>query len=145
MVGERHTPLQSEPTHKRQTLVELIRFIIVGTLAAGVHQGGAWALHAFADITPYWANLSGFLAALIASYLGHFYWTFQKTSGHERHLPRFLVIAWTGYCLSNVSIFVIADLIRWPFEIALAFNTVLLPVSSWLLNRFWAFKVHPSS
>lgn len=129
----------------RSTLLELIRFALVGGFATFVHQGVAWGLHALADLTPYWANLSGFLAALIASYLGHFYWTFQKTSGHERHLPRFMVIAWTGYFLSNVSIFVIVDLIGWPFELALAINTVLLPVSSWLLNRFWAFKAQSPS
>lgn len=121
-------------------LREALRFATVGAGATLVHLVVAWLANRGVGFEPFTANACGFLAAFALSYLGHFYWTFGRQAGHSRHLPRFVVVALVGYALTNVVVWAIAIRAGLPFEAALAVILVVVPASTWLLARIWAFR-----
>lgn len=127
----------------KQLLGEMVRFGLVGLGATAVHLGVAWIAYRLAGVPPYWANGIAFSIAFGVSYLGHSSWTFGRRGAHARSLPRFLIIALIGYALSNVLIWLIVTELGRPFEIALLGILFVVPASTWLMARFWAFR-HPS-
>ncbi len=124
----------------KDLLREALRFASVGAGATIVHLAVAWIANRLGGIPPYTANFCGFLAAFSLSYLGHFYWTFSKLSGHAHHLPRFIVVALFGYALTNVIVWAVDDRGGYPFEAALGVILFAVPTATWLLSRLWAFR-----
>lgn len=108
-------------------------------MATAVHLVVAWVAHHLGGFAPLWANAAGFAIAFLASYLGHFYWTFKSTAGHAASLPRFLVVAAAGFALSNL---VTWGTIRagYSFDIALVSILFTVPPTTWVLSRLWAFR-----
>lgn len=119
---------------------EILRFGSVGAGATLVHLAGAWLANRGLGFQPFLANACGFAVAFTLSYLGHFYWTFGRQAGHARHLPRFIVVAGVGYALTNLVVWLVTMRGGYPFEAALAVILVVVPTSTWLLARIWAFR-----
>lgn len=102
------------------------------------------AIEAFA-IRPMLANLVAFAVALAVSFLGHFHWTFRpegpvpprRQSGAA--LARFLVVAMIGFALNSAVIYVVVDLLRWPYQVALALMVSFVPAVVFGLSKLWAF------
>ncbi|MEM9138355.1 MAG: GtrA family protein [Pseudomonadota bacterium] len=116
------------------------RFGVVGIAATLIHLGGAWSANRWLDLSEYMANSAGFALAFAVSYLGHFYWTFQAQSRHRQSLGRFLAVALTGFALSNLIVWAVVAQAGQPFEAALAVILLIVPGSSWLVSRLWAFR-----
>ena len=121
-------------------LREVVRFGTVGAGATLVHLIVAWIANRLGGIPPFTANGCGFVAAFSLSYLGHFYWTFSRQSGHARHLPRFIVVALFGYALTNLIVWLVTSNGGYPFEASLGAILVAVPASTWVLSRIWAFR-----
>ena len=115
------------------------RFGVVGLIATLVHLAVAWVANQWFGFGEYMANGTGFAIAFVFSYLGHFYWTFQKQSDHQRSLARFLVVAGCGYALSNLVVWIVVQRLGQPFEVALLGILLVVPVSTWVISRLWAF------
>lgn len=124
----------------KDLLREALRFASVGAGATLVHLGVAWIANRLLHVPPYGANACGFVAAFSLSYLGHFYWTFARQSGHAHHLPRFVIVALCGYALTNVIVWAVTDRGGYAFEVSLAVILVAVPASTWVLSRLWAFR-----
>lgn len=124
----------------RALLGQIFRFGLVGLAGTGVHLAVAWAANRLGGVPPYGANLAGFIAAFAWSYLGHFYWTFARRSGHRRHLSRFVIVALSGYALTNLVIWVVVTRMGHTFEWALAVILVAVPAFTWAVSRVWAFR-----
>lgn len=120
-------------------LGQLARFGLVGIAATLTHTGVAWVVH-HAGVAAFPANAVGFAVAFGVSYLGHFYWTFGQRAGHRARLPRFLVVSGTGFALSNVIVWAVVVQMGAPFETALALMLVMVPATTWMLSRLWAFR-----
>lgn len=125
---------------KQDILGQLVRFGLVGLGGTLIHLAVAWMANRWGGIAPYTANFAGFAAAFTWSYLGHFYWTFGRRSAHGRHLSRFLVVALAGYGLTNLVIWIVVTRLGHPFEAALGVILIVVPTSTWLLSRIWAFR-----
>lgn len=118
---------------------QLSRFAGVGAIATAVHvlvamlaaEGFGWA--------PQIANFAGFAAAVTVSYLGHGRFTFGTRLEHRTHAPRFLISAGLGLGLSGLITQVIAVWFAAPFALAMAVVAVAVPMSSFLLFKFWVF------
>ena len=116
-----------------------LRFGLVGLSATLVHLTVAWIANQWAGFGAYTANGIGFLMAFAFSYLGHFYWTFARQSQHQRSLARFLVVAGFGYAITNVIVWLVTDILGRPFEWALLGILLVVPPTTWLISRLWAF------
>ena len=129
----------SGPAQDTALLRQITRFGLVGIAATVTHLAVAWAANQF-GAAPYTANAIGFAAAFGLSYAGHFFWTFERRTGHRHHLPKFLVISVGCYLVSNLMVWLITDLSALRFEIALAAILLTVPPTSLVLNRVWAFR-----
>lgn len=116
------------------------RFGVVGIIATLVHLAVAWMAARLFGAPPFLANAAGFAAAFACSYLGHFYWTFGQRAGHVARLPRFLIVSGTGFAMTNLVVWLVVKVAEQPFEVALAGILFVVPLTTWLLSRHWAFR-----
>ncbi len=121
-------------------LREAVRFASVGLGATLVHLLAAFVANRVFGLSPFLANAIGFGTAFALSYFGHFYWTFGHRKGHARHLPRFLIVAGCGYLTSNVIVWIVTTRGGLAFEYALAAILVIVPATTWIISRLWAFQ-----
>ncbi len=125
---------------------ELLRFGIVGVLATIVHYVVAVAAVELIGLVPVIANLVAFCCAFPVSFVGHLYWTFRgQTDGHSaqdrRHYwGRFFVTALVGLGVSQLVVYVLADLLSVHHRIAFAAAILLAPATVFVLSKFWAFR-----
>ncbi|MFJ5445186.1 GtrA family protein [Methylobacillus methanolivorans] len=116
-------------------------FTLVGAVAALVHYGSAIFFEGCLQISPSNANLFAFLLAFPVSYIGHHTLSFAGSRQLHRHaLPRFLLVACTGFIGNQVLLLSLLQFTRLPFWLALAIVMIIVAVSTYLLSRFWAFK-----
>ena len=124
----------------KELIAQLGRFGAVGIAATLIHLGVAWIAARVFGAAPFAANALGFSVAFACSYLGHFYWTFGQRSGHPVRLPRFIVVSGFGFALTNLIVWVVVSLGGHAFEFALLAILFAVPLSTWVLSRFWAFR-----
>ncbi len=131
---------QTRSALNRFGLERLLRYGVVGGIAALVHAAtAALAYHSF-HIDPTISNLIGYLCGGIISYLGSYYFTFNLKSGHGYALPRFLA-AWILGLVINVGLFKVGlERVQAPFMVNVFVAIVLTPIMQFALLRFWAFR-----
>ncbi|MEL7257610.1 MAG: GtrA family protein [Pseudomonadota bacterium] len=119
---------------------QLSRFAGVGALATLLHVTVALIVAEGLGAAPQLANLTGFLAAVSFSYLGHGYFTFSTKLKHRIHGPRFLSVSVLGLCVSSGSTYVIADMAGLPFWMAMGVVAIAVPFSTFILCKLWVFS-----
>jgi putative flippase GtrA len=120
-------------------VVQLGRFVGVGSLATVVHVGAAFLSNLF-GAPPLAANTIGFLCSVTASYLGNFYWTFSGVAGHRQSLGRFAAMCGFAFAVTTGIAYVVQAFLGWPFAAALLLMIVTVPPMNFLLGRLWVFK-----
>ena len=123
----------------RQTLGEMVRFGVIGIVATFVHVGMVVFLVEVPDLEPVWANVLAFLTALSVSYFGNFHWTFAAEGQHGRRVPRFVCTQTFGFASSQTIMFVVVEVLRMHYGIALTAVLMTVPLVSYLLSRKWVF------
>ena len=111
----------------------------VGLAAVGVHFAVVLALVP-AGVPPLAANVAGFLAAFVASVVGHLGWTL-----HARHrnavvaLRRFTVVSLIGFLLNEANYAaLLADTVL-DYRVALLLILATVGVLTSIAARDWAF------
>lgn len=103
-----------------------------------------FAIEAF-SVRPLIANLIAFVVAFSVSFSGHFHLTFRPETESSRRsassatLARFLIVALTGLALNSLVVYVVTDLLDWPYQVALALMVSAVPVVVFALSKHWAF------
>lgn len=118
--------------------MQLIWFGLVGASAAVVHLGTVWLLVAQLELVPLLANVLGFCAAFVVSFVGHHQRTFASHAAPvSQALPRFFMVALLGFACNEV---LYALLLHLGMEYRFALFLVLVAVAgmTWLLSRYWA-------
>lgn len=123
------------------TFRQLVRFGLVGGVAASVHMGMVVVLVSGLDWPPLWANLVGFSSAFPVSYLGQYTWTFAgHNTAHRQSLARFLATALMGLLLNEVSYGLCLSVMRQHYFISLLFALLIAAAGVYLLARYWVFS-----
>lgn len=129
-----------------QTRLQLLKFIIMGSLAALVHFCVLFIAVRFFDIAPSWANVWAFLTAFVVSFLGHLNVTFKTNNAPSqgavgKRLPKWFATSVAGFVI-NQALFVFG--ISWLgdryYLLVWFIVTAIVTVSSFLLGKLWAFK-----
>lgn len=116
-------------------------FIAVGASAAIIHYIIAVTIEHFSLLTPALANIVGFITAFPVSYVGHSSLSFaQQDANHQQSLPRFLLVAITGFCANQALLVLCLNYTNLPFWFVLGLVMVVIAVSTYVLSRCWAFK-----
>ena len=125
---------------------QLIKFIVMGSLAALVHLAVLYVAVTFLDIAPAWANALAFIVAFVVSFIGHLNVTFKEnhlaqTASVSSRLLKWFMSAVTGFML-NQGLFVLG--LEWLGEsyylLIWFIVTGIVTALSFLLGKLWAFK-----
>lgn len=133
-------------TSVKQTTGQLVKFIVMGSLAALVHLAVLYLAVTFFYITPAWANAIAFIVAFVVSFIGHLNVTFKDN--HLAHkarvssrLTKWFISALSGFIL-NQGLFVLG--LAWLGEsyylLIWFIVTGIVTALSFLLGKLWAFK-----
>lgn len=116
-----------------------LRFGTVGLWATAVYTVAAAVAHGI-GASPSLANALGYAVATTVSFLGHFYWTFGKSTGHARAFLRFLAVSGGGFLLSAAITHTFTAWLGAPFWATLAAIVGVVPPATLLAGRYWAFR-----
>ena len=115
-------------------LFRIGRFSIVGALATVIHLITSISGATFFLLPMQTANL----VAFGFSFLGHYYFTFQSNKMMRDVIPRFLITAISGYAASAGLLFLLNEAALSP-QIKLVLAAMMVPIMSYIINRFWVF------
>jgi putative flippase GtrA len=135
----------TEQKFSLETIYQLMRFGIIGVLAALTHYAIAITLTS-KSIQPAWANLVAFVIAFWVSYFGHRYFSFNAGEvSHQQTLPRFILVAVIGFILNESLLLLMLHFTAVTIAIGLPFIIVLTAMFTFVLSRQFAFDTttHP--
>ena len=128
--------------HVREVLI----FGAVGVAATGTHAAAALIAHNLGGLSALGANLVGYLAAVLVSYLGNAWFTFGKPARYAGQFARFLAVSLLALGMNQLIVYYCTSLLGWPFTLTLGLVVVLVPIFSFLMAKLWAFAgTTPSS
>lgn len=127
-----------------QTIGQLMRFGIIGVLAALTHYAIAITLTSTA-MQPAWANLVAFVIAFWVSYFGHRYFSFDAGDvSHQQTLPRFVLVAVLGFILNESLLLLMLRFTSITIALGLPFIIILTAIFTFVLSRQFAFNTSNS-
>ncbi|MDD7805395.1 MAG: GtrA family protein [Endozoicomonas sp. (ex Botrylloides leachii)] len=120
----------------------LIKFILVGSLAACVHLAILHTLVSYFSLTPLSGNIIAFAIAFFISYTGQSLWTF----GHKQHkhtitLLRFLATQlFCSFALNQGLYALLLHFTGLNYMMASFVVLITVPLVTYTLSKYWAFK-----
>ncbi len=127
------------------SLPRYARFVVVGGTAGATHFLTATAFAALARWPPQWANVVGYVVALLTSYLGQSLWTFSRRQLSLISFARFTATSLGAFAM-NVIMY--GALLRWTqldYRIALLLVLGTVAVASFLGMNHWVFAMRRSN
>ncbi len=119
---------------------EVLRFGIVGITATLTHfvvlTLGVEAI----GMDPVPANGLAFACAVCVTYLGQSFWVFQVKRHSLKQLQKFLVSAVGGFIANLLLMALITQALGLHYYVGFLAVTILVPLGTFLLNKFWVFK-----
>jgi putative flippase GtrA len=118
---------------------EVVAFGVVGATAFLVHFAVV-AVTVPLGVAPLLANVFGFLAAFVVSFIGHVRWSFPAEGRPVAPaLRRFAVVAISGFVLNESAYAVLLRTTSLDYRVALFIVLVAVAGITWLAGRYWAF------
>ncbi len=134
----------TKPQSLIQTIGQLMRFGVIGVLAALTHYAIAITL-THKSMLPAWANLIAFVIAFWVSYFGHRYFSFDAGDvSHQQTLPRFILVAVLGFILNESLLLLMLHFTSITIALGLPFIIILTAVFTFILSRQFAFDTSNS-
>ena len=131
------------PAFGSEAFWQLVRFAIGGfavtLFAASIYSAAAVLLH----IPPLAANAISSLFGVIASYTVHSRWSFapDTADGEMGMIGRFLLAAGFAFTLNSFWVWLLTGWLGLPPLTPVPAMIFVTPLASFLLNRYWVFKV----
>ncbi len=123
----------------------LSRFVLVGMLATIIHVAIFGALVERSGAAPVYASIPAFLVAMLVSYAINRAWTFSASGRHGIELPRYASISLLGLSLNVLITYVAVNVLHWWYVRALAVIVLIVPVTTFCLNRRWTFRAEATA
>jgi putative flippase GtrA len=126
--------------------LQFVKFGSVGILATATHVLVFTLLVELAGVAPMLANFLAFCVALLVSFFGHFHWTFDakswavSTRQQRTAFLRFLCVAFLGFGLNSLAVYLVVDLAGWPPLYATPIMVFAVPPILFATSKLWAFR-----
>lgn len=121
---------------------EIKRFVVVGVAATACQVAVTLAAHRWMALGGILASIVGYAAAVGVSYLGNSHFTFRRPVLHGPQFVRFATISLTGLAINLGTVYVATHALGWPLWLAMAPVVMVVPASTFLMSKFWAFRAH---
>ena len=119
---------------------ELPTFAVVGASATAINYVVALAAERFLSLGAIPADVLGYAAAVGVSYFGNSVLTFRRPAMHGPQFVRFAVISLAGLAINLATLYVGKQMLGWPSWLALIPVVVIVPASTFVMAKFWAFR-----
>lgn len=130
-----------------QSISQIIKFIIMGSLAALVHGIVLYLCVSQLLIAPVWANIVAFGVAFIVSFLGHSWVTFRQNIdlsdniNNIRRLGRWLSTSILGFMMNQGLFMLGLSVVGDAYYLAIwLIVTFIVTILSFTIGKLWAFK-----
>ena len=120
-----------------------VRFGSFGAVATLVHVVIFTVLVESFAVAPVRASIPAFLCAMLFSYVANSKWTFRVDVEHGTHLHRYALVSLFGLALNTLITYVVVDVLRLWYGVALALVVAAVPLMTYLLNRHWTYRPAP--
>ncbi len=115
------------------------RFFGVGIAAAIVHYGVLVALAELLLWHKIPATLLGYVGGGVVSYVLNRRFTYRSERSHREAGWRFGVVAFVGFCLTGVLMFVFNSWMGMPYLLAQLLITAIVLAWSFVAHKLWTF------
>jgi len=122
----------------QESVTRIATFGAVGVAATCTHWLVSLGLAEGVGAPAQLANVSGFAVAVLVSFFGHHHLTFRSKESARRTFPRFVVVALSGLAASAALIAGL-DGLGAPTWLQLTAAPAIIPVATYVANRFWVF------
>ena len=120
---------------------EINLFVVVGVAATGCQVAVSLAAQRWLGLGAILASLTGYAASVGVSYLGNSRLTFRRPALHGPQFVRFATISLTGLGINLATVYVATHGLGWPLWLAMVPVVMVVPASTFLMSKFWAFRV----
>lgn len=120
---------------------QVFRFGVVGVIATLTHLGVLVLCVEVFDMDAVIASTLGFVAAVADSYFLNYHWTFESGHGHRHTFWRYAVVTLIGLALNTSIMTMLVNLLHWWYLWAQLAVLLVVPLSNFLLNRYWTFNI----
>jgi len=125
---------------KRETILKMSRFALVGSFTAIIYLFGYNATRAFLGIPPALAAVASYVAAISFQYIGHAAFTFRKSASDRAQFVRFLVLNGIGLLAAVVLTVLVTELLGAADWVSSLSVVVALPLLNWIVMHIWVFR-----
>ncbi len=121
------------------------RYLIVGGLGTVIHLAILALCVELLGIDAVTGSVLGFVGALSVSYLLNHYWTFRSRRAHLSSLWRYVAVSLSGLALNTGMMYALVHFSHWWYFTAQLSVILVVPLSNFLLNRYWTFSSKSNS
>ncbi len=121
------------------------RYLVVGGLGTVTHLAVLALCVELLGINAVLGATAGFVAALSVSYVLNHYWTFQSRRSHLSSLWRYVAVSLAGLALNAGMMYALIYFLHWWYFAAQLSVIWVVPLSNFLLNRYWTFSTESDS
>lgn len=117
---------------------QFIKYAIVGVIGTSVQSLTLILLVEKMSANPLLGSVIGFIFSLIVSYFINVKWTF-KTERKSSFFYKYMIVSISGLGINLLIMFLLVNLIGVWYIWAQMVVIVIVPISNFFLNRYWAF------
>jgi putative flippase GtrA len=120
------------------------RYVFVGIMGTLAHVSTLSVLVEWFKFEPIVGSVTGFLVALILSYLLNAKWSFDQVSkDHRQTLVRYTAVSGIGLCLNTSIMFFLVNQMGMGYLQSQVAAAIVVPLHNFILNFYWTFKEKP--
>ena len=116
------------------------RYLIVGGLGTATHLAILALCVEWLGQSAIVGAIAGFLGALSVSYVLNHRWAFESRLAHKSSLWRYVVVSLSGLGLNTAMMMALVNYLHWWYFTAQLSVIIIVPLSNFVLNRYWTFK-----
>jgi len=116
------------------------RYGLVGVTGTVVHMGTLVVLVEIFLIKPLFASTTGFILALMTSYILNRTWTFKVKKKNSKYFIKYAMVSLLGLLLNNFIMYITVYLFKWWYLLGQMSVITIVPVINFILNNFYTFN-----
>lgn len=123
------------------SFTQMFKYGVVGGIGASIHFGTVVLLVEVFRKNPIVSSALGFSIVVGISYILNKHWTFriEKKDNSYRFL-KYLIVSCLGFALNISIMYYSVEIFNWSYIVGQIIVTVVIPVSNFILNKFWTFS-----
>jgi putative flippase GtrA len=128
-----------------QIVAKFFRYAGVGVICTAAHYLVLVVLVGGLGFRPLVGSSAGFMIGALVNYVLNYRYTFRSDHRHREALPKFYLVAVTGFLLNGMVILVLAERLGLQYLLAQVVASGILLIWGFSANHFWTFRQRPDT